>query len=704
MSRKPNPPRYATCASCGKVRRVQGKRSPVYCTACWRKRCPLGWQFRFKPRALAALLAFWPQQPQQIVRIQSPPAHEYVVQATVPILLRDDLTLTLDHYPSDSRVIARTTGAHGNPRWIIYEVCALAAAGDGDFIVREGSPAPLGALAHLQDAARVPNLVVLDIDGTRFSLTGLPRAGVHRRGNIYRQTRHELSLGQYGQATVWIGMRAGTAQLDFVLDWNNCTPGPDRRFSFARIRTASRWATELPDPASAWPYLVQPGNHVIPQQFGRPFRFSVGTTREPERVGVADWSQGGFLPAALPVPAIQWDHGPALAEARWRLSQLLPSPSWGSPPASALWPASGVQQGDEGGGNDRLPLLGARWAGGPGDQAALELYRIEQLRSQARARRRYGLDTLPAGQTTWSFYDRFLPRFGEPGGLADAPWEWDRWPDAWTPPKAFAPHGIGTLTRELNDNLALVWLANDPLAKRYVLESATRARLTFPHLDQPVIPHIGTYWNGAYAQAALAIIAARCLGATQYDGWLADFAAHLRLAQMPSGIFQALDGGYPSDNPPFFGDYLLASGTDQSLFMLAARALGENDLIYFGAQGMVDLGTDDDDPGWYYFFPVGPRDGTTRRYLTEDDWPQALHDAMGVGGTSGYYTAWDVGYPTALAWLVGSPARFELLRRFTGTTDDAHAYLTMRSWGMEAPPSHTSAPIDQWWPLLGVIQ
>lgn len=646
---------------------------------------------------LAFLIALLPQQ---VARVEGPPPHQYTVSVTVP-MRQDGLTLQLDDYPSDSRVIARAKG------WTIYEVCALAGAGDGFLLVRPtGMTAPAGALSHHQALANTPGLVTLEIDGQhRFSLTGLPRSGVHRRGNVYRQTQHELDLGQFGRMTVWIGMRAGTRQLDFTLDWHNCVPGPDRRFSSAKILTNLTWSPVLPDPACAPPYLVRPGTHVIPQQFGRPFRFVVGQTREPERVGVADWSQGGFLPAALPVPPIAYDHRQDLLTARARLAGLLPDPSWGFPPTSALWPAAGVTQTDEGGGQDRLPLLGARWAA-TGDGDCLELYRINQLRSQARARRRYGLEASlpPTGQVTWSFYDRFLPRYGEPGGTADSPWDWDRWPQPWTPPLTFQPHGVGSLVRELNDNLALAWLANDPLARRYVLESATRAVLTFPYLTPPAIPHIGTHWNGAYAQAALAVIAARALGATQYDGWLRDFEEHLRLAQMPSGIFQALADGYPLNNPPFNGGYLLASASDQSLFMLAARALGANDLVFFGARGVRDLMTDDDgDPSSFYFFPVGPRNGTLTRYAHRDDWPRSVHDAMGVDGTSGYYSFWLDGIAFALAHQVSSPAATTLLLRGTGTTNVPDAIAAMRSWGVTAPGGHwTDTPIDNWYPLLGV--
>lgn len=484
------------------------------------------------------------------MRVVEPPNRPFVVQATVPILLDDTLTLQLDDYASDSRIIGHTTGASGEPRYFIYEVVALAGANDASFIVHPGTSAPAGALSQLWPAARALNLVRLeladDAGAQVVSLTGQPIASMHRRGNVMRTSYSHIDLGRFGYAHLWTTARAATQQLDFVFELHNGIPGPDRRINSIRVRSAYPWRGVLPDPAHEGPYLLKPGTHQLRQQQGRPFRFSVGLTNEPVHVGVADWSQGGFLPSGLPVPPIEYDHGPLLAQARAALASLAPWPSWAAAPPSVMYPCSGVTQGDEGGGYDRLPLLGARWAA-TGDPDALELYQIEQLRSQARARRRYGLDGAPVllpAVATWEFYDRFLPRYGEPGGLADAPWEWDRWP---TQPFPFAPTGMGSLSRELNDNLALAWLANDPLARMYVMESATRARLTFPALTLPAIPHIGTYWNGAYAQAALACIAAKCLGATEHDAWLADFIDHLRLAQMPSGIFEAHDDGYPGD-------------------------------------------------------------------------------------------------------------------------------------------------------------
>lgn len=617
------------------------------------------------------------------VNLANPPAHEYVVQATVP-MLQDGLTLQLDDYPSESRVIAHAK------EWTIYEVCALAAPLDGSFVAHVGPQTTVDRLTQHRQVAETWGAIQLelaDANGSQlFSLTGRAIRSVHRDGKLYRQTFHHFGLGRFGFAHLWIGMRANTNQLDFILQIHNGIPGPDRRISWAKIVSPWPMHPELPDPAFQPPYIIKPGNYIIPQQFGRPFRFSVGL-REPERVAIANWSQGGFLPPAWPVPPMSYQH--PLADARTRLASVQPSPSWGSIPTGPLWPASGVTQPNEGGGQDRFPMLGVRWAAG---NPALEYYRIEQLRTQSRARRRYELDgsalRVPAFDT-WNYYDGFLQ--GD-----DYPWEWDRWAPIQVPndPRTFEITGISSLVRELNDNLALVWIANDPLAKLYVLESASRAKLNFPTLDPPAQVGLGTQWDSSYPQAALAIAAARCLGATQYEGWISAYKTHLRLAQMPSGIFEAHLGGYPSQNPPFFDGYLLAMGEDQAMFMLTLYEFGgSDDVLRAAAHGCLVLGTDDDDPGFYYAFPTGPMDGSSVRYLTEDDWPTALHDAMGFEGTSGYYTAWAFGYAIAASVSVGSPDAQELFDRFV-FGDDIH------SWGLEAPSEQTDAPIDNWYPLL----
>jgi len=106
--------------------------------------------------------------------------------------------------------------------------------------------------------------------------------------------------------------------------------------------------------------------------------------------------------------------------------------------------------------------------------------------------------------------------------------------------------------------------------------------------------------------------------------------------------------------------------------------------------------------GFFYYHPVGIA-GTDERYWSRWFWPPLLYDGMGELNSGGYYTATDYGIPVAIAFETGAPERFELLRRFVGTTDPATGAATIRGWGLEAPDAQTAAPYDQWAVLLGEL-
>ena len=189
------------------------------------------------------------------------------------------------------------------------------------------------------------------------------------------------------------------------------------------------------------------------------------------------------------------------------------------------------------------------------------------------------------------------------------------------------------------------------------------------------------------------IAAARALGATGYEDWVQQYLEHMCAAQMPSGMITARLGGYPSANPPFFGRYLLSGGSELAMTMLALHELGgADDVVRRCARGLLGLMTDEDDSGLYYFAATGPADGSGTRYLTEDDWSLTLHDAMGVDGTSGYYSNWDA--CIAVALVRGEPEFPELLRRVSlvnGISYDPH------TWGLSSP---NDVPIEQFYPIL----
>jgi hypothetical protein len=645
------------------------------------------------------------QAPQTIEYAGPVPAHEYVLSATFPTTSAPPFTVA--GFPTDWRLVV-PENADGVS---VYEVDARVPAGSTGLAIVPGSA--LGPGTPLVAQAFNPDALVLTVDGITYPLTGRPQfRSWCRLGRVRSTATMHADLGPEGAAEVWIDARAGVPQLDVCVLWHRASPGPDVTFASARFHSPAGAQVQetLPDPGLSATGQVTPG--IVPQQRGRVFRFALtvpGRALEPMHVGVADWSRGGFGPSGLPVPHVAWDYGPWLASARQRLASNAPDyveePS--DPSVSALWPTSGRRSGGVGGGWDRYPLDGTRWAASR-DSRAREWYEIAQFRGTHR-------DLLlcdPDGSSldipafvSWSFWDGFL--------TSDAPWEWDRWPSPIVrpdDPRRFSPHNIDALVRATGENHALVWLANDPLARWLTHAAAARARLTFPAIPLPPAPGLGSDIGTWQANAALAIAASRALGSREHDAWAAQYLAHLRAAQMQSGCFGARAGGYPSDRFPFdpdgdgVGNYLLQGGSEFAYTILAAYSLGDRDLARSAMRGVQDLATDDDDPGFFYACPTGLA-GTVVRYANEHWWPLELWAGMGIVGSGGYYTFWDCGYVGAIAFATDAPERFELLRRFVGTADPATAASVLRGWGLYAPAgTHTDAPIEQWGALLGELE
>ena len=657
---------------------------------------------------IALVLALLPQS--QSIRLERPPSTSFVVYATVPA---PSPLRSVSGWPSSSRPVFEliTDGTD------ISEVSVLVPAGTTRVDLTAGADTGPSLIGPALSWLAQPGRAVLWIDGHPFSLSNPAHfAGWHRQGRVHATARMHRQLGAYGHAEYWWDVRADGG-IDLALLWHRAIPGPDVRFTQARLTVAgATWAPSVVPPACTYPHLVRPrsdgAQHVIPQQMGMAWWIHVAGPREV--VGIADWSHGGYLPSGFPVAqdTPREPYAAKLADARSRLANLQPEPSWGDQPVSSLWPASGVRFGGEGGGNGRLPLDGVQWAASAGDADALEFERIGLLRVLARARIRLdasgGPLTIP-GNRTWAFGNsEFIPRYGEPGGRADSPWEYDRWPVSWAgaaDPRAFSDHDDSALPRRQRHALTLAWLACDPIATLMVREGATRMALTFAALTPPQQAFIGTDVGAREANAALAMTAARALGDHQYDSWLAAYVEHLRQAQMLSGCLVARLGGYPSENEPFdaYPGIRLQGAAEFAYHMLALRSIGGADDALLGcARGLELLATDDEpgDIGLYYFTATG-RDNV--RYVWEGDWVPGFHDALGEPGTSGYYTSFDVFGPLAIALELNSPHTSELLHRTFGTSNLAAVRSIVRGWGVQAPSEFTGTPIEQVCPLLGVL-
>lgn len=690
-----------------------------------------------------------PQSAQRIDYLGAPP-HPYVLRATVPVTPGSPPLRVAGATFSDYRVVAHSRDHD------VAEVAALvpgvppdasSASGAVSYSLVPATPAaPISAglpplLRHARD------LLVLEVDGVPYPLTSTVHfRGLYRRGRALATARFHAPVGlavpsaspattggptttTLGHVETWVTARADALQLDVVLLWHRAVPGPDAVFGQARLLTppGTGWVPALREPAVRPPHLVLPapvGQNVVPQQMGRPFWLSVvpldaagqPATPEPEHVGVADWTGGGYLPSGFAVPELGSPPGATglaadLADARWRLQAGLPELDHEPPPAARLWPASGEYGGGAGGGTGRYPLDGVRWAASRGDPAGLELARIGLLRGLSRARFRLGPDggpldldaaAAPYGPqgAPWSFWTDFL-------GGHDQPWGWGAWAPRWVAqdPRIYSDLDFSDLFRRARHAWVLSWLDNDPVARLVSLELGTRARLTFwegpgraHRLDAlPAAPGTGTDWGLWQGAAALAVAQARALGADEYSAWVVAFRGHLAAAQMLSGELVNRQGGYPSDLSPFFGVYRLAGAADSAYLGLALYSLGDDGEVLDGlARAMANLGTPDDGrAGLYYYWPTSTVDPNFPPFETRADWPAWTAALMGVTGHEGYLTAWDQGYLAAAFLRVGAPDAATFADRFATTAE-------MRGWGLVAPDSRTRAPVEQWWPLLGV--
>ncbi len=666
---------------------------------------------------MIAALAILALVTQQRVEFQAPPSHPYVLRATVPGMRPP---LTIPGVVTDSRLVLVLED--GTP---VSEIVAEVPTGVSSFAVVPGRVAGQGALGQLLQWMGNPNAValVVDVDGPgglpdqRFPLTDPANyRELFHAGRVMVTARFHRDMGALGAVEYWISAR--DRQLDFEMLWHRASVGPDVVFREARVVVSpgAAWTPNVPDPACAPPVLVRSrgAGHRIPQQMGRPFFFSVhraGEQPEPERVGIADWGHGGFLPSGFPVPDLPpHDWAAQLTEARHELANLLPVDPWDPPPTDWLWPASGVYTGGAGGGIDRYPLDGVRWASSHGAPEALECYRIEFLRNLSRARIRLDPDGSPLDLPAdggWRFWDSFQQ---------EGPWHWSAWPTSGFP---WADHDTASMERRLNEAWVLVWLANSPLARLISLEGATRARLTFWE-GRPLAtswgPGLGSDVGLWQANAGLAVAAARAMGAVEYGPWRAAFLDHLRTVQMPSGCFTARQGGYPADREPFYNQYLLQGGHEFVQLQLAAYSLGERDFVRRAARGMVGIATDDGvhswgiaKPGLYYFSASGFRESWIphTRFLDASEWPWGLEAEMGLSSEgASYYSVFHMANGVALAYATDAPEAPELLRRFLVGAGPmpANPRALMQSWGLEAPETtHSSTPIEQTWALLGVL-
>jgi len=508
---------------------------------------------------------------------------------------------------------------------------------------------------------------VVDAGGKthRVSLSG-PSSDFHRRGPVVT-TGYRHVASAVGGFHVWMTLEAHSRQVSMIVNWNagELPARPDVFFRSLALELPPgwTWTPVLPDPAMdpAGGFLVAPSDHVLPQRMERSFRVIVhpviaGALVQGEGFGVTGWRDGGYMAQDIRLPDLSHV---AIDLQRKRLDDYdrlanVGATVAGEVPVSPLWPAAGVKYGGMTGGFDidqypEIPLAAS------GDRDGLLSLYVEQLRYASRQMgciyeadgRPIALDDyLDAnGSAPWNlFNNRFLGnpakdapfRFSLTGpGTGSAPYD----------PENFEPIDLQHYVRRTKANKALVWLANDPLARLYLRMDAELGRMTFHEgpggrLQVPTATGLGTEMGRAEAWVADCMAHAWAVSDDAWRqrsvGWFVTFVDALRAAQMPSGLFSARDNGKVAVNPPF-GDYTNAfywvhRANEQIFLVLALRAIEESvgldtrDLIRGAGLGMWRLAWKPGTDGPLERYPAGPIGGP--RYTTRADIPPGLTDTV----------------------------------------------------------------------------
>lgn len=537
-----------------------------------------------------------------------------------------------------------------------------------------------------------------------------PPTRIHRLGSA-RITFENTLQGAVGGAQVWIDLVAGKKAVGLTINWHNggLPARPDLYFTALGLEVpgGTTWTPLLPDPAMSYPLLVKTGRHVLPQRWERSFRVIVhpwGTT--PDRTlrgwGVGDWSKGGYMAQSLALPDLSHttiDLLPKKVDDFDRLRRLQPT-NPGSPPVSYLWPAQGVYYGGMTGGLEIEQFHSIPLAFSAQPEGLLSDY-VEQLRYASRQMGCiYESDGLPIDQNRYlnpdgtQPFDLFNNAFiGSP--VKDSPFDFSKTGPGFgsSPydPNDFLPIDSQHLVRRTKANKALVWLDNDPLAKRYALMDAELGRMAFyegpgGRLSMPVKRAQGSSLGRGEAWVADAMAFAYAISDNQWRKshfpWFQRFVAILAKAQMPNGLLSALDHGKMATNPPY-GDgknafYFVHRANEQIFLMHALRAIDRavgistDPIVAKCGRGLWKfawkVGTD----GPLDIFPVGPISGS--RYSLRSQIPAGLTAPV-------LRDPFHVANALAFAEEAGEPSMQAALLAHTMTTTLAGAKSVFLGWG-----------------------
>ena len=545
-----------------------------------------------------------------------------------------------------------------------------------------------------------------------WSLTSGETSATYHRLGPNRVTLERSFDGPFGGVQTWVTLERGSDHMEVVINWNNGTlpADPDLFFRSVALEVPGgwKWTPLLPDPAMEFPVLVRRGQHVLPQRWERPFRLIVHPADETPDLsrrgwGVSDWSGGAYMAQSLEMPDLSHttiNLTPKKDDDFWRLENVEPTAP-GSVPVNFLYPAQGVYYGGMTGGVEiyQFPEIPLAWSGQP-DGLLSTL--VEQLRYASRhpgclyepngkpiVQEAY---LNPDGTQPWDLFNNefigFPPKDQPFGFTQTGPGQGS----ASYNPNEYLAIDYQHYTRRTKANKALVWLDNDPLAKRYLMMDAELGRMC--HYEGPegrlVPPNYigaGTHMGRGQAWVGDALAHAYAVGSdswrARHQPWFDKFVDILRDAQMPNKMFSAQNHGKTATSPPYGNGhtaYYWVHRTNEQIFMMhAMRGIQEtvgidcSDLIRSCGQGIWDFAWKVGIHGPLDSYPAGPVGGP--RYATRDEIPDGLTDPV-------VHDTYHVANAMAFAHLEGAsllPALFA----YTQETDLVGAKDRFERWYLD---------------------
>lgn len=569
-----------------------------------------------------------------------------------------------------------------------------------------------------------------------------------RTSNLMRTSYHAVDHCQW-----WITITAGSPRVDFILNLHNgCLPphgGVDDFIRSIELGLPSGWGLQWSgtDPAVdiGKNELLRSdvGPYGLPVRWERPFRFHIApdqSVADPlNEIGHVRWPHG-FLAQGVAAPALD----PALEEGITKgfgdeLGRLvtMQGTAGGPDPESPLWPAAGQKYGGPTGSQIHV-LEGIQGAAGIETSSLVGWLRILQLRWRARHPGCiYEEDGSPInaddyvdaeGEAPWRMFNRVFQSSGgvvldEPFGFSNEdPDPEGRWktpgivdPRSWQP----VDHQHEQLVNGINH--ALVYLENCPLARQYTLMDAELGRMALwegPGRAQRYRPPSGPAGLGsahgrgdAWVANAMVHAAAIEPGVKErYRNWFDTLVANLRHAQMPNGLTQAQVGVKMSKVFPFNDQFFVAQ-SDEAVFLInALRGIYQvcafrevPELIVGMFRGLWTHAWIAGNTGCWQFIPVGPNDGSGRRYQSQGDIPSGtLKDMEGNIIKQAHRVASAAAYALEAG---GAPLLVGGLLRMWAQAPDLPTVLSkMESWGRAAGNAQQRSPIENWGHNMALLQ